>query len=267
MRYMLQLVLIAVVALVGTASANDGFPYRVDYADCNVIETHELGDRLAMDDIVVVDVRSQIEYDVIHVNGALHSPVAKKTFAAEVQKIAAANAGKAIAFYCNGRTCLKSYKAVRAAQAAGLENCLAYDAGIPEWANTFPDRTLLLGEKVTDPQRQIIPKSDFKARCLTWTEFRHQTASETAMVIDVREPVQRGDRLPDIGNPRTIPLDVFIPNFVAKNEGKDRTLYIYDQVGKQVRWLMYYLEERGYEDYWFLGGGVLGVLKEQNYRS
>ena len=54
-----------------------------------------------------------------------------------------------------------------------------------------------------------------------------------------------GDKLPDLASPRNIPLDVFIPNFVAKGEGKDKTILIYDQVGKQVRWLMYYLEDQG----------------------
>lgn len=265
MRGSILTVLLACALAAGAAGATE-FPYRADYADCPTIETTELAERLEAGDIVVVDVRSQIEYDVIHVQGAEHAPVAKQTFAARVAELAAANPGKDLAFYCNGVTCLKSYKATRAAMAAGVTNVKAFDAGIPVWVQEFPELTLLLGKVVTDPARQIIPKSAFKERCLPWSEFQQHAASG-ARVIDVREPVQRGDRLPGLDKPLDIPLDTFIPNFVAKGEGKDETLLIYDQVGKQVRWLMYYLEDQGYSDYWFLDKGVLGVLKEQNYRS
>ena len=36
-------------------------------------------------------------------------------------------------------------------------------------------------------------------------------------------------------------MDKFIPNFVQKKVNQDKHLYIFDQVGKQVRWLQYYL--------------------------
>jgi rhodanese-related sulfurtransferase len=254
-----------VAGLAAAATAGD-FPYRTEYADCPTIETTELATRLEAGEILVVDVRSGIEFDVIHVVGAHHVPVSKKTFAAQVQELAAAHPGKSMAFYCNGVTCLKSYKATRAALAAGLTDVYAFDAGIPAWTQEFPEHTLLLGDVVTDPEQQVIPKARFKERCLPWSEFQTQ-ASAGAQVIDVREPVQRGDKLPGLAKPLAIPLDVFLPNFVAKGESRDETILIYDQVGKQVRWLMYYLEKQGYEDYWFLDGGVLGVLKEQNYRS
>lgn len=41
---------------------------------------------------------------------------------------------------------------------------------------------------------------------------------------------------------------------------------IFDQVGKQVRWLMYYLVNSGYTNYFFLDGGATAILKEQEYR-
>ena len=47
---------------------------------------------------------------------------------------------------------------------------------------------------------------------------------------------------------------------------KDKQLVIFDQVGKQVLWLMYYLEDKGYKNYYFLKGGATSVLKEQKYR-
>jgi len=47
---------------------------------------------------------------------------------------------------------------------------------------------------------------------------------------------------------------------------KDKQLVIFDQVGKQVLWLMYYLEDKGYKNYYFLKGGATSVLKKQKYR-
>lgn len=63
---------------------------------------------------------------------------------------------------------------------------------------------------------------------------------------------------------RGIPLEVFIPSFVAKKANQDMTLLIFDQVGKQVKWLQYYLEEYGYENYHFLEGGATAVPRVRN---
>ena len=42
----------------------------------------------------------------------------------------------------------------------------------------------------------------------------------------------------------------------ARKRGK--TLLIYDEVGKQVRWLQYTLERYGIEQYYFMQGGAKG---------
>ena len=46
---------------------------------------------------------------------------------------------------------------------------------------------------------------------------------------------------------------------LQKGELKDKTLLITDAVGKQVQWLQYYLDEGGYQNYFFLHKGVLGA--------
>ena len=33
-------------------------------------------------------------------------------------------------------------------------------------------------------------------------------------------------------------------------------MYVYDEAGKQVRWLMYRLEQAGVKDYYFMKGGA-----------
>ena len=58
-----------------------------------------------------------------------------------------------------------------------------------------------------------------------------------------------------------------LPNFVEKKVKRDKTLLIFDQVGKQVRWLEYYLVANGYKNYYFLAGGATSVLKAQKYKN
>ena len=58
-----------------------------------------------------------------------------------------------------------------------------------------------------------------------------------------------------------------MPNFVSKKSSPDETLLLFDQVGKQIKWLQYYLEEYGYTNYMFLDGGATKVLKTQDYKS
>lgn len=61
------------------------------------------------------------------------------------------------------------------------------------------------------------------------------------------------------------PFDRLIKNIIGKETFKDQTLLIFDQVGKQVRWLMYHLEATGYTKYYFLADGAYGVIGIQAY--
>jgi hypothetical protein len=61
------------------------------------------------------------------------------------------------------------------------------------------------------------------------------------------------------------PFDILIKNIIGKGKFKNQTLLIFDQVGKQVRWLMYHLKAAGYRDYYFLSDGSYGVIGMQAY--
>ena len=87
------------------------------------------------------------------------------------------------------------------------------------------------------------------------------------MVVDVRDHIQRSEKLPGLEKVMFIPMNKFIPNFVERKVNRDNTLLIFDQVGKQVQWLEYYLVENGYKDYYFLSGGATAVLGEQKYKK
>jgi len=149
---------------------------------------------------------------------------------------------------------------------AGYKNTFAYDAGIPEWSKLHPSETIVMGKVLKDPGKQLISDSDFKKRLINFETFKTKAAKENTIVVDVRDFIQNSGKLPGIENVKAIPLDKFIPNFVSKKMEHNKTLLIFDQVGKQVKWLMYYLQNYGYKDYFFLDKGATGVLKTQEYK-
>jgi rhodanese-related sulfurtransferase len=255
-----------VLGLAAFAAAVE-YPYRKDFPKIPTIDSEKLYKQHEVDKVVIIDVRSSIEYDVIHAEGALHIPLSNANFVKEIQELSRLYPDKKIAFYCNGITCLKSYKATEKALQAGIDNCYVYDAGIPMWASIYPEKTLLLGKEIIDPDKQLISKPAFKKKCLPFKKFKAGTKSKKSIVIDVRDSIQRTKKLRGLKNVKKIPLDKFIPNFVEKKVHRDKSLLIFDQVGKQVRWLEYYLVANGYKHYSFLAGGATSVLQEQEYKN
>lgn len=75
------------------------------------------------------------------------------------------------------------------------------------------------------------------------------------------------EMLNTLGKRRTInlTLDMLLRNVVNNKRYKTQTLLIFDQVGKQVRWLMYSLEAAGTTDYYFLDKGAIGFIGLQPY--
>ncbi|MFP4609680.1 MAG: rhodanese-like domain-containing protein, partial [Thiohalophilus sp.] len=116
--------------VIPAARANDeGFPGRAEYPAISVIEQSELLDRL--EEVVIVDARSSLEFDTLRITGAVNIPVAAKSFEEEIQALRNST-DKPIVFYCNGRTCMKSYLAAEKAAAVGVTETYAYDAGMFE---------------------------------------------------------------------------------------------------------------------------------------
>ena len=139
-----------------------------------------------------------------------------------------------------------------------------------------------------------IPKSQFEEKCLTWEDFKSMAAQDGVRVIDARDNVQKGfmttaaeaelsqeeksileefrqkntamlDALSVKNTVIAQPFDQLIKNIIQKGKFQDQTLLIFDQVGKQVQWLMYHLETTGYSNYYFLSDGAYGVIGIQAY--
>jgi rhodanese-related sulfurtransferase len=233
----------------------DDFPLRKDYPGVPLIGTEDLNKEY--DEVIIVDVRAQSEYDVVRINKALHIPVAVSTFDNSLEKVRAKDGSQKIVFYCNGHSCKKSYQATESAMKAGFKNVYAYDAGIFDWIQAYPEKGILLGESPV-PVEKIISKEVFERRLLSYEDFQAKAGSPSAVVIDIREPLQR-EKLLALPREKNIPFDRLV-NLLEEGKFKDSQLLCYDAVGKQVDWLQYYLEKNGYTDYFFLKKGVEGTM-------
>jgi len=254
-------VLLTLTFIAGQSLATD-FPLRAKYPQVKPISTAEL--LTGYDDAMIVDVRSKIEFDVIHISKAAHIPVAEGSFLGALEKLRPKQGTQPLVFYCNGITCAKSYKAADQATEAGFRNVLCYDAGIPAWSKEHPGLTTLMG-KVPADKEKLLSKEKLKQHLIGYADFAKRAGQKDAMVIDVREPFQRAKdpQLPQnrqlkLGGVREISLDRLVP-MLAQKKFQDKELLITDAVGKQVQWLQYYLEEYGYSRYTFLDKGVLSA--------
>jgi rhodanese-related sulfurtransferase len=232
-------------------AASEEYPYRVRYPDVSVITTEDLAKRFA--GVVVIDVRSKYEYDTLHIKGAVNVPL-ETNFRAAVIKLREKH-NKPFVFYCNGKTCHKSYDAVLLAAKARLDDLYAYDAGVFDWAKAQPDNTVLLGRSPVRPE-DLISGERFKARLLEPKDFASRVGDKS-IVLDVRDRAQRDTALFPFKEARA-QLDETrkIDAAIEEARAQKKTLLVYDQTGKQVQWFQYYLESKGVRDYYFMKGGA-----------
>jgi rhodanese-related sulfurtransferase len=264
MRKMVYPVLLAFLALmsVSALAASEKFPGRKDFPKIPVYELSDLHSKFY--DVVVVDARSRYEFNTLRIKGSINIPVADDNFEQEVAKLRA-KTDKPIVFYCNGRTCHKSYIAVKKAQAAGINNTFAYDAGVFEWVNAYPDLGSLLGKSPVN-LRNLIASNRFKERLLSPDTFSEKATEmgSSSMVLDVRDKFQRAGIGFFPGKERWASLDdkEKLETFLKKAKAGNKVLFIYDEVGKQVQWLQYALEDMGIKNYYFMNKGAQAYYAE-----
>lgn len=247
--------MVSVSPLAYGANGTD-FPLRSEYAVVGVktISTKDLAAHL--DQYVVIDVRSEYEYQTLHIVAAHSIPLSSPNFVEQVRALAK-EANKPVVFYCNGTTCAKSYKAVVKTLQQDMKHTLAYDAGIFAWAEAEPTKTVLLGEPMKSPM-QLISEPRFESHMLNPRTFYEEVMGNSkALVIDIRDPAQRAGislfQMRDIH----VPLDNDqLKVWVDKAKSENRPLYFVDATGHQVQWLQYFLEAQGVRQYWFMKGGA-----------
>ena len=90
---------------------------------------------------MVVDTRSEKEYKAKHIPGAVFVPYHEKSLKDvaydgaldDFSGLKTLKAQTPTIFHCNGAECWKSYKASRAAMAAGFAKVYWYRGGMPDW--------------------------------------------------------------------------------------------------------------------------------------
>jgi len=243
------------VAVVNTANASSKeFPGRDLYPDVPVISLADF--KAKYKNVVIVDVRSAYEYDTLHISGARNIPVADRDFVEKMQKLRA-NTKKDIIVYCNGKTCMKSYKAGHECVIHKIDNVTSYDAGIWDWARAMPAQTLLFERPLMDPKK-LISKAEFHRHLISPDEFSDRIANTADIVLDVRDRYQREGISLYVGREFHVYLDdkKRLDRFINKAMQEKKALLVYDAAGKQVAWLQYYLEEKGMKNYFFMDGGI-----------
>ena len=260
MKRFSAIVVLALASLfVATSSqAKSGpFPHREEFKDVPVVESKDLMNKLAS--VNVVDVRSKYEYQTLHIKGAINIPLNKVDFASQVAKLIKSNS-KPVVFYCNGGTCKKSYKAVKEALKGGVRGTKAYDAGIYAWAQIYPEQSVLLGKNPMNAN-DFIDNKTYKSRIIEAARFE-KMMGPNAIVLDIRDRIQRDLQLFPFNEHRAELDDTAsIRNYVQMAKRSNKTLLVYDKVGKQVRWFQYYLEKEGVRNYYFMKGGSEGYYE------
>lgn len=234
-------------------AADAEYPHRPNYPDVQIYTV----EKLAQDynNVVIVDVRSRYEFDTLHIKGAVNIALNHDEFSAEIKKLSTEK-NKPVVFYCNGKTCAKSYKGARQAARAGAKNLYAFDAGVFDWAKAKPELTVLLGKSPISPG-DLISKQDLEVHMLSPKEFEKRVQQGGKIsVIDVRDRIQRDILLFPLNETRiTLSQEDELTAYIKKEAAAGKTLFIYDKVGKQVRWLQYRLNAMGIRNYYFLKGG------------
>lgn len=255
-------ILFSILSSTSVLAIDDGFPGRAKFPSTAIYQKSDL--LKDFNKVVIVDARSSLEFNTLHIKGAVNISVSNANFGKKVRALRK-KTKKPIVFYCNGRTCFKSYKAVQKARRYGVKKVFAYDAGIFEWAKSNPEYSVMLGTSPIDPDN-IIPKSKLKAHFLEPKIFaQHVRAAsrKNILVLDVRDKLQRDGVGLFTGRERWVGLDdqKKLDKYLLKATNENRTLYIYDEAGKQVRWLQYKLEQAGIKKYYFMKKGAKEFFK------
>ena len=90
------------------APQKEEFPGRGLYPLVSYIDIKDLYKRF--NEVIIVDVRSSYEFETLRLKGAINIPLASPTFVERMRNLRSKEL-KPIVVYCNGKTCMKSYKA------------------------------------------------------------------------------------------------------------------------------------------------------------
>jgi rhodanese-related sulfurtransferase len=225
------------------------------YPGIKRLELADVREKYNTKSAIFIDARNSYEYGTIQVKGAINVPVNDPYFVKKLEELRSADS-RPIIFYCNGLTCMKSFRAAKTAMDARIKDVYVYPYGILSWAKAYPDDALLFGKVLN--KNAIISDEDYKVKKLSPVAFYElrEKLQEQSIALDIRT-------LDEIGGVKIWPGIQYnvkqdneaIKRYVDKAKAEKKKLLIYDESGHQIRWLQYYLRSVQFEDYYFLDGG------------
>ncbi len=237
----------------GIAHAEERFPARKQYPTVNTISLEELYKKRK--DVTIVDTRSKYEHSTLHIKYSINIPISSFDFSSKIRELYKQQK-KTIVFYCNGHACVKSYNAVlKARKYARVEDTLAFDGGIVDWARKYPQESVLLNQSPVDPAK-LIAEANFTKHLLKPRAFLDR-ANDNCIILDIRDTAQRTERI-FAGYENSVDLDdnLSVDKHIEESRKSKMPLCVYDAVGKQIRWFQYYLKKKDLNHYYFLEGGA-----------
>lgn len=252
------------MCLISIVAIADDFPGRSTYPNVPYIELDDLYQQ--RNAVVIIDARSPYEYETLRIKNAVLVPLAlsSEKFKAKMNGLRSKYPNKKLVFYCNGHKCMKSYKAAsRSISYVGLKNIYAFDAGVFDWASKYPMEAMLLGSELKDPAK-LISKDSFKKHLLEAEKFI-KSADSSVVILDIRDRIERDGFYVFSRDEKSISLNkkdrALMAKFFNSVKKNNKTLYVYDTVGRQVRWFQYYIESKGIKKYYFMKGGAEAFFK------
>jgi len=239
------------------AEKEDEFPGRRLFPSTEFIDIDTFHKKLINDEILLIDVRSSFEFETLHINRAKNISMSSPLFVSKIKELRKTDA-RPIVTYCNGKTCMKSFKAAKLLTGKHVENVLVFDAGVLDYAKSYPNEAVLLGKPLKSSDR-LISQSKFSQHAISPENFGKQIAGSNAILLDIRDRMQRDDGISLFaGREHRVTLDSTrrLDRYIQQAKRDNIGLLIYDAAGKQVRWLQYLLEENGIDNYYFMDGGA-----------
>ena len=234
--------------------AQNNFLLRSLYPAVKIINTARLVERF--DDVVLIDVRSAFEFEVMHINTAVNFPLASGQLATSLEKLAHSSAARTLVFYCSDSTCSSAFEAAEIATSMGFQKVLVYDGGVKSWLDTSPEKTFLVGERTGHPY-QVLSEQKHDEHLLSWQDFSAEAKMENSLVVDIRPRFVRHSS-PMLDDIHPIEMESLF-EAVSNRIWTEKRLLIYDMSGEEVRLLHYFLQASGYVDYYFLESGMESV--------
>ncbi len=251
-------------AILAKCTEDATFPLRKVFLTVDCINMNDFISNIEEKKVIIVDARNNTEYKIIRIKEAINIPIDDKRHFIEQVKLLRQRDSRPMVFYCNGKTCNISYKAAKLSMEAGIRNVLVFDGGIFEYSQTSPTNTLLLDKPISTSNRPI-STPEFTQHLLDVKEFndeimKHIDSEKSFTILDVRAQInQQGLSIYScIPNNKHIALNKTekLKRYLKKIAENNDTLFVYDWSGRQLRWIQYYIDEEGVNNYYFLHGGA-----------